>query len=176
MTDAGWIDMIFQTDYPMLHLGDEPGKSAITRRVRLLSFDGNKYVKVKLVTPDRKGHGDVVSIKAGYLRVYWQNGQRGERTLARSFGKFLAAHQVRPECDPVHMHFWADGVEVHYDCAHCKGVGIVCRPDGSGGWVSYRCCACKGRGRGGDGTPSVYERFDSGELVTFAEIQARHSP
>ena len=167
--------MLFETDYPMIHLGDEPGGRAFVRRVRLLSFDGNKYVKVRIVSPGKKGHGDIVQIKAGYLRVRWANGRRDERTLARGFGKFLAAHQIRPECDPVYMHYWADGRDVHYDCRACKGVGDVLRPSVTRGvWNAYRCMACNGSGCDTGEIMTGFKDLESGDVLTFAEIQARH--
>lgn len=36
----------FWTDYPMVELGDEPGRPAPQRAVYLLAYDSDKYVKV----------------------------------------------------------------------------------------------------------------------------------
>jgi len=48
------------TDYPILPLGDESGKAAPIREVRVLGWDGNKYAAVEV-------EGLVVSLKRGYL-------------------------------------------------------------------------------------------------------------
>lgn len=48
------------TDYPFTELGDEPGQEAPVREITLLSYDGDKYVRVRL--PDGQGS----EIKAGY--------------------------------------------------------------------------------------------------------------
>lgn len=39
----------FFTDYPILELGDKSGKLAPMREIEILSYDGNKYCKVKIV-------------------------------------------------------------------------------------------------------------------------------
>lgn len=53
---TGW------TDYPFYEFGDQPGEEAPIRRVRVLSYDGNKYVKIAV-----DGFAFPVWIKAGYL-------------------------------------------------------------------------------------------------------------
>ncbi len=62
---TGW------TDYPFEALGDKPGEIAPIRQVNVLSYDGNKYVKVSF-----KDSGDVETFKAGYL--YGQRGRCGQ--------------------------------------------------------------------------------------------------
>lgn len=49
------------TDYPMTELGDVAGRSAPTRAVRLISFDGDKYATVEVMGVQKE-------IKMGYLR------------------------------------------------------------------------------------------------------------
>ena len=49
------------TDYPRLYLGDLPNMKAPTRRVEVLSYDGDKYVTV------RDSFGYEFDIKRGYL-------------------------------------------------------------------------------------------------------------
>lgn len=61
--------MIAFTDYPIVELGDVPGKAAAVREVRVLSFDGNKYCYVDVC-------GVRKEIKAGYL--YKSPGRFGE--------------------------------------------------------------------------------------------------
>lgn len=76
------------TDYPILALGDVPGVQAPVRRVRVLSYDGNKYATVA-VMPDETIRD---SIKAGYLysqpgrlnAVRQVNRRKLERMLAPS--------------------------------------------------------------------------------------------
>ena len=57
------------TDYPLVELGDEEGKIAPIRRVEPISYDGDKYVRVRF-------EGRVYSFKAGYL--YAVPGRSGE--------------------------------------------------------------------------------------------------
>ena len=61
---TGW------TDYPIIQIGDISGKKAPIRRIRVLSFDNNKYAKVEIL-----GYGVTVEIKAGYL--YSKSGRCG---------------------------------------------------------------------------------------------------
>lgn len=64
------------TDYPFKELGDIPYQKAPIRRVRVLSYDMNKYATIQL--PD----GQVSSVKWGYL--YSQPGRCGEvKTINR---------------------------------------------------------------------------------------------
>lgn len=58
MTQKNW----FYTDYPILALGDKPGEAAPIRECELLSYDGDKYVTVKV-------EGIEVEFKAGYLYI-----------------------------------------------------------------------------------------------------------
>ena len=57
------------TDYPILELGDAPRKEASIREVEVLSYDGDKYVTVKV-------EGVETSFKRGYL--YTRPGRCGE--------------------------------------------------------------------------------------------------
>ena len=57
------------TDYPLVALGDIAGQKAPIRRVEPLSFDGNKYVRVRF-------EGRVFEFKSGYL--YTKPGRLGE--------------------------------------------------------------------------------------------------
>lgn len=50
------------TDYPFEQLGDEPYKEAPVREVKIISYDGNKYCKVKI-----KGFRYALEVKSGYL-------------------------------------------------------------------------------------------------------------
>ncbi len=61
---TGW------TDYPIIEIGDISGKKAPIRRIRVLSFDNNKYAKVEIL-----GYAVTVEIKAGYL--YSKRGRCG---------------------------------------------------------------------------------------------------
>lgn len=61
--------MIAFTDYPIVELGDSPGKFSEVREVEVLSFDGNKYCYVDV-------GGVQKEIKAGYL--YKSPGRCGE--------------------------------------------------------------------------------------------------
>jgi hypothetical protein len=58
------------TDYPFVQLGDEPFKKAPIRHVNVLSYDGDRYVKVSF-----EDCGDVLEVKAGYL--YRKPGRSG---------------------------------------------------------------------------------------------------
>ena len=57
------------TDYPFEYLQDEAGKKAPVREVEVLSYDGDKYCRVRVC-----GHED--EIKAGY--IYQREGRFGE--------------------------------------------------------------------------------------------------
>ena len=48
------------TDYPFLALGDPPRQKAPIRKVTVVSYDGDKYCKVRV-------DGITESVKAGYL-------------------------------------------------------------------------------------------------------------
>ena len=57
------------TDYPFTQLQDEAGKNAPVREIEVLSYDGDKYCRVRVC-----GHED--EIKAGY--IYQREGRFGE--------------------------------------------------------------------------------------------------
>ena len=57
------------TDYPLAVLGDTEGQAAPVREIDVLSYDGNKYCRVKVC-------GIVADIKAGY--IYQRAGRIGE--------------------------------------------------------------------------------------------------
>lgn len=59
------------TDYPFTELGDVAGKEAPIRRVRAVSYDQDKYVKVKVL-----GYSLTTDVKRGYL--YRTPGRLGE--------------------------------------------------------------------------------------------------
>ena len=67
--------MTFWTDYPISELGDVPHQKAPVRECEVLSYDGDKYVRVKV-------GGIITSFKAGY--IYERPGRSGEvPTLSR---------------------------------------------------------------------------------------------
>lgn len=53
---TGW------TDYPISEIGDIPYKEAPIRRIRVISFDNDKYAKVEIL-----GYAVTVEIKRCYL-------------------------------------------------------------------------------------------------------------
>lgn len=57
------------TDYPFTWLGDTAGQAAPVRKVKVLSYDGNKYCRITVC-------GGEAEIKAGYL--YQRAGRCGE--------------------------------------------------------------------------------------------------
>ena len=57
------------TDYPFTKLGDTANKEAPVREIEVLSYDGDKYCRVRV-------DGVEEEIKAGY--VYQQPGRLGE--------------------------------------------------------------------------------------------------
>ena len=57
------------TDYPFAQMQDEAGKKAPVREIEVLSYDGDKYCRVRVC-----GHED--EIKAGY--IYQSEGRYGE--------------------------------------------------------------------------------------------------
>ncbi|PHR83142.1 MAG: hypothetical protein COA64_00355 [Henriciella sp.] len=58
------------TDYPIVELGDEPGKRAPVRRIDALhEYDGDRYVKLTV-------GGVTKEIKSGY--IYTKPGRLGE--------------------------------------------------------------------------------------------------
>lgn len=64
MTDAK-----YWTDYPILELGDLPGKHAPIRECVPITYDGNKYCDVLVA-------GVKTNFKAGY--IYTQKGRSGD--------------------------------------------------------------------------------------------------
>jgi len=73
------------TDYPILRMGDVSGKPAPVRKCTVLSYDGNKYCRVKVSRY-------VEEIKAGY--IYSRVGRCGD-VPAVSIRK-LRTVQVKP--------------------------------------------------------------------------------
>lgn len=72
------------TDYPIERLGDIPHQLAPIRKVKVLSYDGDKYCIIKV-----KGHYE--EIKSGY--IYMQPGRAGEvLSIDRAFLKRLPRH------------------------------------------------------------------------------------
>lgn len=61
--------MIAWTDYPILELGDKSGELAPIRECQILSWDSNKYCRVRI-------QDLVLEIKSGYL--YTKPGRSGE--------------------------------------------------------------------------------------------------
>ena len=59
------------TDYPFEQLGDEAFKCAPVREVEVISYDDNKYCKVKI-----KGYRYALEVKSGYL--YQTEGRLGQ--------------------------------------------------------------------------------------------------
>lgn len=60
---------LYWTDYPFVELGDTSGMIAPVRECEVFSYDGDKYVRVKIGTLDSE-------IKRGY--VYMEPGRCGE--------------------------------------------------------------------------------------------------
>ena len=52
--------MLAWTDYPFTWLGDKAGQGAPIRQIEVLSYDDNKYCRVKVC-------GGFDEIKAGYI-------------------------------------------------------------------------------------------------------------
>ena len=50
----------YYTDYPFEQLGDEAYKKAPTRKIKLISYDGNKYCKIKF-------KNKILEVKFGYI-------------------------------------------------------------------------------------------------------------
>ena len=59
------------TDYPILDLGDKSGQEAPIRRVEILSYDRDKYCRIRV-------EGIIDLVKRGYL--YRNPGRLGEAT------------------------------------------------------------------------------------------------
>ena len=57
------------TDYPFTWLGDEAGKQAPVREIEVLSYDGDKYCRIRVC-------GGEDEIKAGY--IYQHEGRYGD--------------------------------------------------------------------------------------------------
>lgn len=54
------VSVIACTDYPFVQLGDIPGKPAPIRKVQVVGYDDDKYVRVRLIHAEE-------TIKRGYL-------------------------------------------------------------------------------------------------------------
>ena len=65
------------TDYPFEELGDTLGKRAPTRPCEVLSWDGNKYCRVRVL-------GHEAEIKVGYIYRSRRKNPFRMRTLARN--------------------------------------------------------------------------------------------
>lgn len=50
------------TDYPFLDLGDIPNKEAPIRKMKLIAYDGDKYVKLL-----HEETGKILEVKSGYV-------------------------------------------------------------------------------------------------------------
>jgi hypothetical protein len=61
--------MIAYTDYPIAQLGDEPGRLAPMRECMVISYDYDKYCKIRVL-------GVITEIKAGY--IYKTSGRFGK--------------------------------------------------------------------------------------------------
>ena len=59
------------TDYPILDLGDQSGQEAPVRRVEILSYDRDKYCRIRV-------EGIIDLVKRGYL--YRNPGRLGKAT------------------------------------------------------------------------------------------------
>lgn len=57
------------TDYPFTFLGDTAGKKAPVREIDVLSYDGDKYCRIRVC-------GGEIEMKSGY--IYQENGRLGE--------------------------------------------------------------------------------------------------
>lgn len=51
---------VYYTDYPFAELGDEAYKKAPIRKIRIISYDGNKYCKIKV-------KNRILEVKSGYI-------------------------------------------------------------------------------------------------------------
>ena len=60
-----------RTDYPFVELGDAPNQIAPERQVTVLSYDGDKYAKIRVL-----GSAVTSEIKIGYL--YSASGRYGQ--------------------------------------------------------------------------------------------------
>lgn len=58
------------TDYPFVELGEVPGAKALWKAVTFLSYDRNKYARVRL------SNGSEVEVKVGYLFATAEEGHR----------------------------------------------------------------------------------------------------
>lgn len=84
LNDDGSFTLQAWTDYPFTELGDIPNQKAPVRRIRVLSYDGNKYCKIdvegKYLTEGKYTtifkEQLLTEIKAGY--IYQSPGRLGE--------------------------------------------------------------------------------------------------
>jgi hypothetical protein len=85
--------MIAYTDYPFLALGDEPWYPAPIRKVKVVSFDGDKYCQVEIVNTEYSDYRWY--IKTGHL--YKHEGRYGE---VESIDKKELAKLIRNKSHP----------------------------------------------------------------------------
>ena len=81
------------TDYPFTWLGDEPGKEAPVREIEVVSYDDDKYCRIKVC-------GGEDEIKSGY--IYQREGRYGEvPPITRRQLAMLANVQDHRPCAPL---------------------------------------------------------------------------
>ena len=73
---------MFYTDYPFVELGDKPGEKAPTRKVRIIRYDGNKYVDILV-------GGILTSVKCGY--IYKENLEETPHYTIATIADIMAA-------------------------------------------------------------------------------------
>jgi hypothetical protein len=74
-------DIFVFTDYPIIALGDKSGELAQVRKVKLLSYDWNKYCQIEV-------NGKVFEVKSGYL--YKNHGRCGDTATANPIRLMLS--------------------------------------------------------------------------------------
>ena len=71
------------TDYPFVELGDEQDKIAPIRKIKVLEYDQDKYVKIQIV-----GTNVTTEIKRGYIYVVPARASRyAKRPSNRAFNR-----------------------------------------------------------------------------------------
>ena len=80
------------TDYPIVSLGDRPHSEAPVREVEVLSYDGDKYCRVRV-------GGVEESIKAGY--IYQLPGRCSNQPPPIPLTREQLRHMVKPAPDPL---------------------------------------------------------------------------
>ena len=78
------------TDYPFTWLGDTSGEKAPVREIEVLSYDDNKYCRIKVCDGEDE-------IKAGY--IYQREGRYGEAPKAS--GLIVLAHNANRRAEVV---------------------------------------------------------------------------